>query len=777
MPLVDCPECQAKLDTAWESCPQCGYPTEKLIADKEIRTPVSSFDLADFFRSSGTRVALGIAECRSILLELFRHAGWIFWYVIARCREQVRERERRREGLSQSISQGNEGDSSPTHSSAYWRVQAAEAWAHLVPRDALIRRRLVIGYASSVGLLVLAFVFSVLFSGNKALTATGAERRVEIDVPVLLVSKVGGVSTGHAASIKLTVRRRAGNKEPLSLAVAETTPSGAGSQIRASLWQATMVAALSREDDLAGTELTFSVAGDIDGPSAGGVCCLAILSALDGRSPPADFAFTGSILPDGTIGRVGGIVQKIQAAKRAGARRILAPAYLNIDYDLNTGKPIDIRQLCDSLELQYLPVVNIDEAYQQIYRLPLSKSPEPDLSSAMLSPSLEAVLAKRTDEFISAGDHGFSQLPEQEQSDLVSNPGFEFIVECRQEAERSRRSGHLFVAYDKALLWQQICQAPREKDIPVPAQDARGLDELLASVESRVEKHLASYASPHSILESLAKDLPPIAGQFASEMPLGDSDRFLIEAIQNAIRRSAPSGKAGAQAQELHQRQMRDFCTILLMYSHGMAKHSTEFPHSVRQLASTTADVPAVVGAAKRVEGLFFSCVTAGRHSLIEVDGVGERSAELPFLVLTDRSNIMHDVASKWATAHRGADFTNVVATQIHARTLAVAGGIASRSEFGPVYVDGQLESYERPELLGRTVQIARRNALSNIDACRKLGIPCPLAISEFHHAEASFAQIGTDQVDVLAAYWLASLRAQALRMTFGPSRNTGPAK
>ena len=67
--------------------------------------------------------------------------------------------------------------------------------------------------------------------------------------------------------------------------------------------------------------------GDIGGPSAGQILALAIIDKLTPGSLNGGLAVagTGTITPDGTIGPIGGITQKLYGAARAGARYFLAP--------------------------------------------------------------------------------------------------------------------------------------------------------------------------------------------------------------------------------------------------------------------------------------------------------------------------------------------------------------------------------------------------------------------------------------------------------------------
>ena len=63
----------------------------------------------------------------------------------------------------------------------------------------------------------------------------------------------------------------------------------------------------------------------IGGPSAGAVMTLAIISLLENWTIDKNLVMTGMIDPDGSIGPIGGIPYKIDAANSVGATRFLIP--------------------------------------------------------------------------------------------------------------------------------------------------------------------------------------------------------------------------------------------------------------------------------------------------------------------------------------------------------------------------------------------------------------------------------------------------------------------
>ncbi|MER7585576.1 S16 family serine protease [Kitasatospora sp. NPDC097691] len=104
--------------------------------------------------------------------------------------------------------------------------------------------------------------------------------------------------------------------------------------------------------------------GDIGGPSAGQMLALGIVDKLAGDGKGGDLtgglnvAGTGTIDKDGTVGPVGGVPLKTQAAARDGATVFLLPRDECTDAKVNTPK-----------SLRLVPVGTLDEAVSALNAL------------------------------------------------------------------------------------------------------------------------------------------------------------------------------------------------------------------------------------------------------------------------------------------------------------------------------------------------------------------------------------------------------------------------
>jgi len=125
----------------------------------------------------------------------------------------------------------------------------------------------------------------------------------------------------------------------------------------------------------------------IGGPSASGFLTVAITSLLLNQTLRRDTVMTGMIMPDGLIGPVGGIPEKLLAARSVGAKVMLIPAGQRYSTDLNTGQKVDVVSKGAELGIKIVEVANI---YDALRNFGINVS-EPKPTDPMINPDITMI--------------------------------------------------------------------------------------------------------------------------------------------------------------------------------------------------------------------------------------------------------------------------------------------------------------------------------------------------------------------------------------------------
>ena len=98
--------------------------------------------------------------------------------------------------------------------------------------------------------------------------------------------------------------------------------------------------------------------GDVSGPSGGLAFTLLAISGMEQKPLGQNFSVTGTIQPDGTVGLIGGIYDKIGAAEKGGMGYMLVPAA--------PGSSIEALLYYLSQQARDIPVVEVGNVSQAI---------------------------------------------------------------------------------------------------------------------------------------------------------------------------------------------------------------------------------------------------------------------------------------------------------------------------------------------------------------------------------------------------------------------------
>lgn len=183
-------------------------------------------------------------------------------------------------------------------------------------------------------------------------------------------------ATGGVAQQRISVAPS--DDGELRIDISEDEVSGVGAMTQAASWNAVSVATLLTGAPL-DVSYRFAFDGTIDGPSAGALTTVGLLSLYYGDEIDPDVTMTGTINPMGTVGTVGGIPQKIQGVIDAGEiHTVLIPAGQRNSPGAD-GTLVDVVQLGASGGVEVVEVADLYDAYP---RLTGKDLPRPDVDTA-----------------------------------------------------------------------------------------------------------------------------------------------------------------------------------------------------------------------------------------------------------------------------------------------------------------------------------------------------------------------------------------------------------
>lgn len=183
--------------------------------------------------------------------------------------------------------------------------------------------------------------------------------------------------TGGTGEMRISVQPS--DDGDMKVDISENEVSGLGDMMRGAAWNSVTIATILTGANL-DNHYRFEIGGRVDGPSAGALSTAGVLSILLGDNLIEDVTMTGTILPTGAVGPVGGIPQKIQGAIDSGKfSKILIPQGQRNSAN-NEGNTVDVVALGATGGIDVIEVSNIYDAYQHLTGAELpapSSAPEP----------------------------------------------------------------------------------------------------------------------------------------------------------------------------------------------------------------------------------------------------------------------------------------------------------------------------------------------------------------------------------------------------------------
>ncbi len=204
-----------------------------------------------------------------------------------------------------------------------------------------------------VGLLLVALIVAPTVA--IAQPSQGWERTCTIHI--VAVSSSGG---GVLGNLTVTIRYPGSGRVYISTSPASMVDTQGSARIAA--FAASMIAGV----DMDNYDFYYAIDSPsiiIGGPSAGSAMALATLILLENATCPRDVDITGMIQPDGSIGPVGGLKEKLEAAANGGARLFIVPA----GQEVYTYYETVVKRIGPILQVERVPVtVNLTEYGSQL---------------------------------------------------------------------------------------------------------------------------------------------------------------------------------------------------------------------------------------------------------------------------------------------------------------------------------------------------------------------------------------------------------------------------
>lgn len=208
----------------------------------------------------------------------------------------------------------------------------------------------------------------------------------------------GSVGNASGGASPMTVRVEPNPSRQPSVGVIEEFVSGLGEMWRTATWIAAINATGANRQFVNEYEFLVRVGGHVDGPSAGMLMTVAMLSALRGDELIPGTTMTGTINPDGTCGPVGGIPQKMQGAKEKGYRRFGYPVGLRMAVDMQTRATVDLMEHGRAVGLaEVREIGTLEEAYEFLTGKKLDAGEAATESDMALSPDFQREINSRKD--------------------------------------------------------------------------------------------------------------------------------------------------------------------------------------------------------------------------------------------------------------------------------------------------------------------------------------------------------------------------------------------
>ena len=546
----------------------------------------------------------------------------------------------------------------------------------------------------------------------------------------------------------------------VEVGIYETEAEGTGPTWRAAAWMAAVTASLETGLSLEEYVPSFTVDGRIDGPSAGALLALGLMSALREEQLLPASTITGVIGPDGSVGPVGGVPEKIEAAGQNGYSLVLVPQGQLHYQDPETGDVIDVASLGATEGVTVEGVGTIRQAYERLTGISLPPLPDVHEHPA-LPPEVEERLRAGAQEWLTRHADELARW-ESLQGRLrgTADPGT-VLDSARRTAARARTSldaGHMASAYDLAVTSTLQAAVPAEFAAALTLFQSGGLAAVAEPLEeTRTEQivetgqRLAS-AGAGADYQPLADALGVLAQAAGLELAAGG----LAEQLRGTAPEVLPLGllqkSAVVQAMRRHAPQIAED-RMLLLTGGDQAQHPVEVGPWARTMErGATANLA------------YFEAVTlddAARQQGIHPDTfrLMMEAQDLTYLMAQASMVALPDLEERLPYGHA----PDLCALGASVGAYATASALVAKFYALGVRIseDGDLVGVRDEAALERMLTSSAARARSYVRLAEDAGVPTAVPAYYYLVAQRYADQGQLEKLEALQGYWQCSLYAR----------------
>ena len=317
----------------------------------------------------------------------------------------------------------------------------------------------------------------------------------EQPVPLAFLDPDGKIA--HCAEVKLhwNPNPDVGPDDEATSFTIDLPPENPGAAIfTAQLWSASLASALAWQQPWQGARWKIIQTPVTDGTGIDAALAVGMIATSARRPYPEKTLVIGSLNPDGSLGPVSHLIDRMNAAAAAGITRIIIPSVQAFDTDA-TGQVINLVRHAGDLHVECVPVDNLVEATETVMNDPL-----PDVSPGSSTPHYNSEVVSYVDDFAhrEEGETELNLKFAPKEADLVKYPYgmatiWRSIYADIAGGQQAYRAGQVYVAY--RLLSQANASMVAANQLAIQNRASFDVKAALADSDD-LRNHLHALMSP-----------------------------------------------------------------------------------------------------------------------------------------------------------------------------------------------------------------------------------------------------------------------------------------